>query len=170
MPNIHTRRSNPSHSPKHPEAPSIQHPYPGTAQKTENLDYIMSEDTFVAVGRRKTATARVRLTRGTGKVQVNGKEADTYFKSEEFVDSALSPLKSVDMTEQVDIMVRAKGGGLNGQAGAVRLGIARALEKMNGELRVDLKKEGHMKRDPRARERKKAGQPGARKNFQFSKR
>ncbi|MFP4156652.1 MAG: 30S ribosomal protein S9 [Opitutales bacterium] len=130
----------------------------------------MSEETFVSVGRRKRATARIRLTRGTGQIEVNGKEPEAYFKTEEFTNSALSPLKTVDMAEQVDVRVRAQGGGLNGQAGAVRLGIARALEKMNGELRSELKKEGHMKRDPRARERKKAGQPGARKNFQFSKR
>ncbi len=130
----------------------------------------MSEATFVTVGRRKTATARVRLTRGTGKILVNGKEPEAYFKTEAFTTSALSPLRTVEMAEQVDISVRAQGGGLNGQAGAVRLGIARALEKMNGELRTDLKKEGHMSRDPRSRERKKAGQPGARKRFQFSKR
>ena len=130
----------------------------------------MSEETFVSVGRRKTAVARVRLTRGTGKIEVNGVEAESYFKAEEFARAALSPLKTVDMAEQVDITVRAHGGGLNGQAGATRLGIARALEKLNGDLRVDLKKQGHMKRDPRARERKKTGQPGARKNFQFSKR
>lgn len=130
----------------------------------------MSEETFVTVGRRKTATARVRLTRGTGKVEVNGKDPESYFKTEEFANAALSPLKTVEMTDQVDITVKAQGGGLNGQAGAVRLGIARALEKMNGELRTDLKKEGHMTRDPRSRERKKAGQPGARKRFQFSKR
>jgi len=130
----------------------------------------MSEQTFVTVGRRKTATARVRLTRGTGKIDVNGSEPRDYFKTEEFTNSALSPLKTVEMLDQVDIRVRAQGGGLNGQAGAVRLGIARALEKMNAELRVPLKQEGHMKRDPRSRERKKAGQPGARKNFQFSKR
>lgn len=130
----------------------------------------MSEETFVTVGRRKTAVARVRLTRGTGKFEVNGKDAESYFKAEEFTKAALSPLKTVEMAEQVDITVKAHGGGLNGQAGATRLGIARALEKLNGELRSDLKKEGHMKRDPRARERKKTGQPGARKNFQFSKR
>ena len=130
----------------------------------------MSEQTFVTVGRRKTATARVRLTRGTGKIEVNGSEPRAYFKTEEFANSALSPLKTVEMADQVDIKIRAQGGGLNGQAGAVRLGIARALEKLNGELRVALKQEGHMKRDPRSRERKKAGQPGARKNFQFSKR
>lgn len=130
----------------------------------------MKEDTFVTVGRRKTAVARVRLTRGNGKFEVNGKDAESYFKAEEFTRAALSPLKTVEMAEQVDITVKAHGGGLNGQAGATRLGIARALEKLSGDLRPDLKKQGHMKRDPRARERKKTGQPGARKNFQFSKR
>lgn len=131
---------------------------------------IKSAETFVTVGRRKTATARIRLTRGTGRVEVNGKDPESYFKTEEFAKAALSPLRTVEMSDQVDITIKAQGGGLNGQAGAVRLGIARALEKMNGELRVPLKKEGHMKRDPRSRERKKAGQPGARKRFQFSKR
>ncbi|MFP4165756.1 MAG: 30S ribosomal protein S9 [Opitutales bacterium] len=129
-----------------------------------------AETTYVAVGRRKTATARVRLTRGTGKVQVNGRDADAYFKNEDFTNAALSPLHTVEMTESVDVLAQTQGGGLNGQAGAVRLGIARALEKLDSELRSPLKKEGHMKRDPRARERKKTGQPGARKNFQFSKR
>ena len=130
----------------------------------------MSKETFVTVGRRKTANARVRLTRGTGKVLVNGSEPLAYFKTDEFTNSALSPLKTVEMADQVDITIKAKGGGLNGQAGAVRLGIARALEKLNADLRAPLKQEGHMKRDPRSRERKKAGQPGARKRFQFSKR
>jgi len=130
----------------------------------------MSKETFVTVGRRKTATARVRLTRGTGVVLVNGSEPLAYFKTDEFTNSALSPLKTVEMADQVDITIKAQGGGLNGQAGAVRLGIARALEKLNADLRVPLKQEGHMKRDPRSRERKKAGQPGARKRFQFSKR
>lgn len=130
----------------------------------------MSEQTFVTVGRRKTASARVRLTRGTGKILVNGHAPEDYFKTEDFTRSALSPLKTVEMLDQVDVTVKAQGGGLNGQAGAVRLGIARALEKMNGELRVPLKQQGHMKRDPRSRERKKPGQPGARKRFQFSKR
>jgi small subunit ribosomal protein S9 len=130
----------------------------------------MSEQTFVTIGRRKTARARVRLTRGTGKVIVNGKAPEDYFKTEDFTRAALSPLTTVEMSDQVDITVKAEGGGLNGQAGATRLGIARALEKLNGELRVPLKQEGHMKRDPRSRERKKSGQPGARKRFQFSKR
>lgn len=130
----------------------------------------MSEETFVTVGRRKKATARVRLSRGTGKVVVNGSEPLAYFKTETFATAALSPLETVEMTDAVDITVKTRGGGLNGQAGAVRLGIARALEKLNAELRVPLKQKGHMKRDPRSRERKKTGQPGARKRFQFSKR
>ncbi|MFT5623484.1 MAG: small subunit ribosomal protein S9 [Bacteroidia bacterium] len=130
----------------------------------------MSEQIFVTVGRRKKARARVRLTRGTGKILVNGKEPADYFKTEDFTRSALSPLTTVELADQVDITVKAEGGGLNGQAGATRLGIARALEKMDSELRVPLKQQGHMKRDPRSRERKKSGQPGARKRFQFSKR
>ena len=130
----------------------------------------MSEKTYVTIGRRKTASARVRLTRGTGKIIVNGKSPADYFKAEDFTRAALSPLTTVDMSDQVDITVRAEGGGLNGQAGATRLGIARALEKLNEELRSPLKKDGHMTRDPRSRERKKSGQPGARKRFQFSKR
>jgi len=133
----------------------------------------MAKDTkpsFTTIGRRKTATARVRLKSGTGKIEVNGKSASDYFKAEDFTRAALSPLDTIDMKDQVDITVSTNGGGLNGQAGAVRLGIARALEKMDSELRSPLKKEGHLKRDPRARERKKSGQPGARKRFQFSKR
>ena len=130
----------------------------------------MSEETFLTIGRRKTARARVRLKRGTGSIIVNGKEPSDYFKTEDFARQAISPLITVEMSDQVDVIVKAEGGGLNGQAGAMRLGIARALEKLNGELRVPLKKEGHITRDPRARERKKSGQPGARKRFQFSKR
>jgi small subunit ribosomal protein S9 len=129
-----------------------------------------TEDTFVATGRRKTAVARVRLRRGSGKIEVNGASPDAYFKTEEFANAAVSPLQTVEMADQVDITVKTEGGGLNGQAGATRLGIARALEKLNGELRSPLKKDGHLRRDPRARERKKSGQPGARKRFQFSKR
>ena len=85
----------------------------------------MSEQTFVTVGRRKKARARVRLTRGTGKIVVNGKEPADYFKTEDFTRSALSPLSTVELADQVDITVKAEGGGLNGQAGATRLGIAR---------------------------------------------
>jgi len=131
---------------------------------------IMKEKVFATIGRRKKARARVRLSKGSGKIIVNGKEPADYFKAEDFTRSALRPLQTVEMADQVDIIVKAEGGGLNGQAGAVSLGIARALEKINEDLRAPLKKEGLLTRDPRSRERKKAGQPGARKRFQFSKR
>lgn len=125
---------------------------------------------FTATGRRKTSTARIRLTDGTGKLTVNGRSFDTYFVPESFAKAAAMPLITVALREKIDITANASGGGLAGQAGAVAQGIARALQKMNAELRPALKKAGHMKRDPRAKERKKAGQPGARKRFQFSKR
>jgi small subunit ribosomal protein S9 len=130
----------------------------------------MDEQIFVTIGRRKKARARVRLSRGSGSVIVNGKQPADYFKAEDFTRSALLPLEIAEMSDQVDITVKADGGGLHGQAGAVSLGIARALEKLNEELRSPLKKEGLLTRDPRSRERKKSGQPGARKRFQFSKR
>ena len=130
----------------------------------------MDEKTFATIGRRKKARARVRLSRGSGNISVNGQEPAAYFKTEDFIRSALLPLKIAEMADQVDITIKAEGGGLHGQAGAASLGIARALEKMNEDLRVPLKKEGLLTRDPRSRERKKAGQPGARKRFQFSKR
>lgn len=130
----------------------------------------MDEKTFATIGRRKRARARVRLSRGSGNISVNGQEPVDYFKTEDFIGSALLPLKIAEMTDQVDITIKAEGGGLHGQAGATSLGIARALEKMNEDLRAPLKKEGLLTRDPRSRERKKSGQPGARKRFQFSKR
>ena len=130
----------------------------------------MDKQTFATTGRRKKARARVRLSRGSGSIIINGKEPANYFKTEDFTRSALLPLQTVEMADQIDIVVKAEGGGLHGQAGAVSLGIARALEKLDGELRAPLKKEGLLTRDPRSRERKKAGQPGARKRFQFSKR
>lgn len=129
-----------------------------------------TEKQITTIGRRKTATARIRLQSGSGKIVVNGKCPSDYFKAEDFTRSALSPLETLDAKEKYDITINANGGGLNGQAGAVRLGIARALEKVDADDRKTLKKEGHLKRDPRSRERKKSGQPGARKRFQFSKR
>lgn len=125
---------------------------------------------FMGTGRRKSATARVRVSEGTGKLVVNGREFDRYFSHENFSKQAYAPLTTVDLKEKVDVTVNVSGGGVSGQAGAVAHGIARALQKMNGELRPALKKAGHIKRDPREKERKKAGQPGARKRFQFSKR
>ncbi len=132
----------------------------------------MSEDTttFLGTGRRKTATARVRLKSGTGKVAVNGRDLEQYFTTDALVRNALAPLATVEKRDQIDVAVNVNGGGVNGQAGAVAHGIARALEKMDSELRPALKKAGHMTRDPREKERKKPGQPGARKRFQFSKR
>jgi small subunit ribosomal protein S9 len=125
---------------------------------------------FLGTGRRKTSTARVRLTEGTGKLTVNGREFEKYFSHENFAKQAYAPLLTVELKDKVDVTANVAGGGVTGQAGAVAHGIARALQKMNAELRPKLKKAGHMKRDPREKERKKAGQPGARKRFQFSKR
>lgn len=129
-----------------------------------------ANNVFIGTGRRKSATARVRVSEGTGKLTVNGREFDQYFSHENFSKQAYAPLSTVDLREKVDVTVNVSGGGVSGQAGAVAHGIARALQKMNGELRPALKKAGHIKRDPREKERKKAGQPGARKRFQFSKR
>ncbi len=125
---------------------------------------------FLGTGRRKTSTARVRVTEGTGKLTVNGRDFENYFSHENFAKQAYAPLLTVDMREKIDVSANVSGGGVAGQAGAVAHGIARALQKMNAELRPALKKAGHIKRDPREKERKKAGQPGARKRFQFSKR
>jgi len=134
----------------------------------------MSEDTssvvYLGTGRRKTATARVRLQEGSGKVTVNGREGSTFFSHENFSRIALGPLATIEGKEKFDVSARVIGGGNSGQAGAISLGIARALLKYDVELRPQLKPEGHLKRDPRMKERKKAGQPGARKKFQFSKR
>ncbi len=125
---------------------------------------------FLGTGRRKTSTARVRITEGTGKLVANGRDFEKYFSHDNFAKQAYAPLLVVDMKEKIDVTVNVAGGGVTGQAGAVAHGIARALQKMNPELRAALKKAGHIKRDPREKERKKAGQPGARKRFQFSKR
>jgi small subunit ribosomal protein S9 len=125
---------------------------------------------FIATGRRKTATARVRLSEGSGKLTVNGRDFDSYFSHENFSKQAYAPLLTVELREKIDVSANVAGGGVAGQAGAVAHGIARALQKMNAELRAALKKAGHITRDPREKERKKAGQPGARKRFQFSKR
>ena len=128
------------------------------------------EETHIATGRRKTSTARVRLNAGGGNFIVNGREVNDYFPTSQLRKIVAGPLAEVEMSESIDLIVKVCGGGCSGQAGAVRLGIARALEKMDSELRKTLKKAGHLRRDPRKKERKKPGQPGARKRFQFSKR
>ncbi len=129
----------------------------------------MSQE-FIATGRRKTAVARIRMTPGTGKIEVNGKAFEDYFKTTALQNTVLQPFEVAKTVNQFDVSVNANGGGPNGQAGAVRLALARALTESNMELRAPLKAEGLLTRDPRMRERKKAGQPGARKRFQFSKR
>ena len=128
------------------------------------------EVTHIATGRRKTSTARVRLVAGAGNFTVNGREVNDYFPTSQLRKTVAGPLAEVEMSDSIDIIVNVCGGGCSGQAGAVRHGIARALEKMDSELRKTLKKAGHLRRDPRKKERKKPGQPGARKRFQFSKR
>ncbi len=122
------------------------------------------------VGRRKEAIARVRLTPGTGNITVNGRSMDEYFGRETSKMILVEPLKLVDQMGKVDVFVNANGGGLSGQAGAIRHGISRALCELNPDFRAVLKKAGFMTRDARAVERKKYGRPGARKRFQFSKR
>jgi small subunit ribosomal protein S9 len=128
------------------------------------------DNIFTGTGRRKTSTARVRITEGNGKLTVNGRNFEAYFSHDNFAKQAYAPLLTVDLREKIDVTANVAGGGVAGQAGAVAHGIARALQKMNAELRPALKKAGHIRRDPREKERKKAGQPGARKRFQFSKR
>lgn len=125
---------------------------------------------FTATGRRKTAVARVRLMHGVGKITVNGKPFDVYFPTETLRGLVEEPMKATNTLKRFDIVARLNGGGITGQAGALRHGIARALLLAEPSLRDPLKKGGFLTRDPRMKERKKYGQPGARKRFQFSKR
>jgi small subunit ribosomal protein S9 len=124
----------------------------------------------ITTGRRKESVARVRLVPGTGTIVVNGRPLDEYFGRETSKMILVEPLKLVDQMGKMDVFVNANGGGLSGQAGAIRHGISRALVGLNPEWRPALKKAGFLTRDARAVERKKYGQPGARKRFQFSKR
>ncbi|MGD0743561.1 MAG: 30S ribosomal protein S9 [Verrucomicrobiota bacterium] len=125
---------------------------------------------FLGTGRRKTAIARVRLASGNGKIVVNGRSFENYFPLETLRSTAAQPLAVTGNTERFDVRVNVTGGGPNGQAGAVRHGIARALIRADATLRAALKAEGLLTRDSRMKERKKYGQPGARKRFQYSKR
>jgi small subunit ribosomal protein S9 len=124
----------------------------------------------IGTGRRKTAIARVRLETGTGKILVNGRPFDNYFPVESLRVAALQPLSVTGTADKYDAQITVSGGGPNGQAGAVRHGIARALLTLDANLRPMLKAEGLLTRDSRMREREKYGQPGARKRFQYSKR
>jgi small subunit ribosomal protein S9 len=124
----------------------------------------------IGTGRRKTAVARVRLATGTGKVQINGRAFENYFPLESQRNVAIQPLTVTATADKYDAHVTVTGGGPDGQAGAVRHGIARALLTIDPNFRPILKAEGFLTRDPRMKERKKYGQPGARKRFQYSKR
>lgn len=130
----------------------------------------MAEIQHYGTGRRKSATARVYLRPGEGKITVNRAGFDIYFKNETLRMIIRQPLQLTDTASKFDVLINVQGGGSAGQAGAVRHGIARALLEFNPELRKKLKKAGLLTRDPRAKERKKYGQKGARKRFQFSKR
>src|SRR5437016_6036987 len=125
---------------------------------------------FIATGRRKTAVARIRMTPGNGKIDINGKSFEDYFPTAPLQNTVLQPLQAVKLTNAYDIWVNTTGGGATGQAGAARLAISRALLQVDANLRSTLKADGLLRRDPRMKERKKSGQPGARKRFQFSKR
>jgi len=123
-----------------------------------------------ATGRRKTAVARVYLRQGSGNVSVNGRDYKEYFPVIHVQGKVVDPLLTVDVQTLYDIKVNVKGGGIKGQAEAVRLGISRALVRLNEEFRSPLKAKKYLTRDPRAVERKKYGKPKARRSFQFSKR
>ena len=125
---------------------------------------------YLGTGRRKTAVARVRLASGTGKITVNGRPFENYFPVETLRSVAAQALTVTGTAGKLDVRVNVSGGGPNGQATAVRHGISRALLQFDANLRPTLKAEGFLTRDPRMRERKKYGQPGARKRYQFSKR
>jgi small subunit ribosomal protein S9 len=125
---------------------------------------------FIATGRRKTSVARIRMTTGSGKIEINGRNFEDYFPTAPLQNTVLQPLQTAKAVNSYDLLINATGGGATGQAGAARLAIARALLQVDGDLRGTLKAEGLLRRDPRMKERKKSGQPGARKRFQFSKR
>ena len=125
---------------------------------------------FRATGRRKTSVARVILRPGEGKIVVNHRPVEAFFPSDALRQELVQPLAETETLGKFDVLANTAGGGVHGQAGAVRLGIARALLIFNPELRVKLRQGGYLTRDPRAKERKKYGQKGARKRFQFSKR
>jgi small subunit ribosomal protein S9 len=125
---------------------------------------------FHGAGRRKESVARVFVKMGSGKFTVNGRPVERYFPNVAWHNAAVEPLKFTQTAGQVDVMATAKGGGVGGQAGAVRMALSRALAAFNAELRPGLRKQGFLTRDSRMRERKKYGQKGARKRFQYSKR
>jgi small subunit ribosomal protein S9 len=137
-----------------------------SAQPTEGV----LKDKGYGTGRRKNAIARVFIRPGGGKFEVNGRAIDAYFKNVNWLNRASEPLKFTNTANQLDVMATCNGGGVGGQADAVRMGLSRALAVFNPDLRIGLRNNGFLTRDSRMRERKKYGQKGARKRFQFSKR
>jgi len=125
---------------------------------------------FIATGRRKTSVARIRMVPGSGKIEINGRSFEDYFPTTALQSAVLQPLQAAKVINAYDLSINASGGGPTGQAGAARLAVARALLQVDANLRAPLKADGLLRRDPRMKERKKSGQPGARKRFQFSKR
>lgn len=130
----------------------------------------MTEIQYSNTGKRKTSIARVTLKHGRGDININNVPLNKYFPSETLIMVVKQPLTTAAVTGKYDISVKVNGGGMSGQAGAIRHGIAKALVDINPDFRGKLKKEGMLTRDPRVKERKKYGQKGARKRFQFSKR
>jgi small subunit ribosomal protein S9 len=133
------------------------------ATKTAEIEYL-------ATGRRKTAVARVRISQGKGQVTINGRPFEEYFPTTDLRLVVEAPFKTVERAGGFDVVAICEGGGIAGQAGALRHGISRALLQVDENFRGALKKAGFLTRDPRMKERKKPGQPGARRRFQFSKR
>lgn len=125
---------------------------------------------IIATGRRKTSIARIKLRKGSGTFKVNGKDFTDYFPSLSMQNTILRPLEIANAVQGFDLDAKTSGGGITGQAGALRLAISRAILQTDEALRNPLREEGLLTRDPRMKERKKSGQPGARKRFQFSKR
>ena len=125
---------------------------------------------IAATGRRKTSVAHVRMTEGSGTITINGRSFEDYLPTLPLQSAVLAPFQTANLLNRFDLNVTVKGGGLHSQAGAIRHAVARALTGFDSELRKELKPEGFLRRDPRMKERKKAGRPGARKRFLFSKR
>ena len=153
-----TEDSTPSPHAKEPEEPE------------ENQRVLSLTGEHTATGRRKTAVAQVRIASGDGKITVNGRDFENYFPIKAHQKTVIHPLHLAAVSQHLDIRVNVRGGGLTGQAEATRHGISRALLKIDADLRPRLKSEGLLTRDPRMKERKKYGQPGARRRFQYSKR
>ena len=128
------------------------------------------KNNFYATGRRKTSVARVNLTKGKGNILINGRNVDDYFGRDSIKMVMMQPLELTNLSKDYNININVNGGGVTGQAGAIRHAISRVLKKIDPDLRLVLKQAGFLTRDSRQVERKKYGQPGARKKFQFSKR